>query len=102
MSTLWLLIILLAIVKLPLIALMMWMPFRAEAKQMKAEAEAADDSSADEDDGGSKILPDPYDPHPRTPLRGPWGPRRGPHDTVPPPSPPRTRTPIVNPQRIRT
>lgn len=83
---LWAWILLLAaLIKLPIAGMLLWMPFRNDEAMMSTEAP---DSS--EEDGGSKALPGgPLDPHPRRPL--PRGPRRGPHDSTPPPSPPRVR-----------
>jgi hypothetical protein len=83
----WMWIVLLAgLVKLPIAALMLWIPFRYD-ESMKAVEDASDSS---EEDGGSKALPGgPLDPHPRRPL--PHLPRRGPHGSPAPPSPPRSR-----------
>ena len=86
---LWLWILLFAgLVKIPLAGLMLWIPFRHD------DAVAAPDvSDSSEEDGGSKALPGgPLDPHPRTPH--PRGPRRGPHGSPAPPSPPRVRTSV--------
>jgi hypothetical protein len=81
----WILM-LVALVKLPIAALMLWIPFRDD--QAMAARDVPDSS---EEDGGSKALPGgPLDPHPRTPL--PRKPRRGPHGSPSPGSPPRVRT----------
>jgi hypothetical protein len=86
---LWLWIVLLAgLIKLPIAALMLWIPFRYD-EAMRAPADASDSS---EEDGGSKALPGgPLDPHPRGPL--PRKPRRGPHGSPAPAPPRRLRTP---------
>jgi hypothetical protein len=87
---LWTLIVLLALIKLPIAALMLWMPFRNDAAVSTNEPPAQSD-----DDGGSRALPaGPLDPRPRRPTPfGPFsrGPRRGPHGSPPPPSPRRVR-----------
>jgi len=86
-------IMLAAFIKLPIAGLMLWMPFRHDEAAIPDEAP---DSS--EDDGGSKALPGgPLDPHPRGPL--PRWPRRGPHGSPTPSSPPRVRTRLVGPRR---
>jgi hypothetical protein len=83
---LWILVFA-ALIKLPIAALMLWIPFRYDEAM---DARQASDSS--EEDGGSKALPGgPRDPHPRAPL--PNKPRRGPHGSPAPPPPPRVRTP---------
>ncbi len=77
----WVLIVLLGLIKLPLVALMLWMPFRSDPPP-------DDVSDSSQEDGGSKTLPGgPHDGrrHPRGPL--PRTPRRGPHGS-PSPSPP--------------
>jgi hypothetical protein len=79
-------LMLVALVKLPIAALMLWIPFRDDQAM-----QARDVPDSSEEDGGSKALPGgPMDPHPRTPL--PRKPRRGPHGSPAPPSPPRVRT----------
>lgn len=84
---LWLwVLILAALIKLPIAALMLWIPFRNDAAMISPEA-----SDSSEEDGGSRALPGgPLDPHPRGPL--PRFPRRGPHGAPSPPSPRRVRT----------
>ncbi len=73
-----------AIVKIPLAGLMLWIPYRNDEAM-----NAADVTDSSEEDGGSKALPGgPLDPHPRAPR--PRRPRRGPHGS--PASPPRVRT----------
>jgi hypothetical protein len=64
----WVLIVLLGIVKLPLAALMLWLPFRHDA----ALTSAAQAASGGDDDGGSRAPPPepgPRAPHPSPPLR---------------------------------
>jgi len=91
----WMLL-LMVIVKLPIAGLLLWIPYRYD-ESMQAP-EQSDSSS--EDDGGSKVLPGgPCDPHPRKPL--PRLPRRGPHGTPSPASPPRLR-PVRGRQALRT
>ncbi len=84
---LWLWILLFAgLVKLPLAALMLWIPYRYDDS-----THAPDSSDSSEEDGGSKALPGgPLDPHPRMPL--PRRPRRGGPHGSPSPPPPRVRT----------
>jgi hypothetical protein len=94
---LWLWIVILAgLIKLPIAALMLWIPFRYD-ESMRSPADASDSS---EEDGGSKALPGgPLDPHPHDPL--PRKPRRGPHGSPPPTPPPRVRTrPHRRPARV--
>ncbi len=70
----WVLIALLALIKLPIAGLLLWMPFRADP----TVDEPGDSSS--QDDGGTKTLPGGRSDgrrHPRGPL--PRAPRRGPH-----------------------
>ncbi|MHB8242881.1 MAG: hypothetical protein ACYDHN_12940 [Solirubrobacteraceae bacterium] len=92
----WVWIVMLAaLIKLPIAALMLWIPFRNDEAMSDP-----DPSDSSEEDGGSRALPGgPLDPHPRSPR--PPKPRRGPHGS-PPPSPARVRTklPSVRPTRI--
>lgn len=94
--SLWVLLVLLAAIKVPLAALMLWIPFRSdEAMTARHGDAAAADGGAD--DGGSKTLPggpgQPYRHDPRRPLQPrPIGPRRGPHGGASAPSPARVRT----------
>jgi hypothetical protein len=87
---LWLWIVVLAgLIKLPIAALMLWIPFRYD-ESMRAPSDVSSDSS--EEDGGSKALPGgPLDPHPHGPL--PHTPRRGPHGSPAPAPPARVRAP---------
>jgi hypothetical protein len=92
---LWVWILMLAaLVKLPVAALMLWIPFRDdEAMQTR------DLPDSSEEDGGSKALPGgPLDPHPRGPLQP--RPRRGPHGAPSPPSPSRVRTNVTRRRRF--
>ncbi len=97
---LWTLIALLALIKLPIAALMLWIPFRNDAAMNSPEPPGQSD-----DDGGTKAMPaGPLDPHPRRPLPvgpRPRRPRRGPHGTPPPPSPRRSRTAVRRARRVR-
>lgn len=97
---LWMLIVLLALIKLPIAALMLWIPFRNDAAM-----NTADPPDRSDDDGGSRALPaGPLDPRPRRPLpSGPFPrrPRRGPHGSSPPPSPRRVRIASHEHRRVR-
>jgi hypothetical protein len=74
-----------ALVKIPLAGLMLWIPYRNDEA---VSSQDVPDSS--EEDGGSKALPGgPLDPHPRAPR--PRRPRRGPHGSPSPSSPARVR-----------
>ncbi len=85
------LFVLLALIKLPLIGLMLWMPFRNDDALVASDMTDAGDSSGE--DGGSHTLPGgPLDPHPRMPL--PRSPRRDPHGSPAIPAPARVRTPV--------
>jgi len=81
----WVLILLLGLIKLPLVGLMVWLPFRSD--------EPPDDvSDSSQEDGGSKTLPGgPHNGrrHPRGPI--PRAPRRGPHGSPSPAPPERVR-----------
>jgi hypothetical protein len=92
---LWVWILMLAaLVKLPVAALMLWIPFRNDEAM-----QARDLPDSSEEDGGSKALPGgPLDPHPRGPLQP--RPRRGPHGAPSPPSPPRVRTKVTGRRRF--
>ena len=94
------LIVLLTLIKLPIAALMLWIPFRNDAAMNAAEPPDRSD-----EDGGSRALPaGPLDPHPRRPLpTGPFPnrPRRGPHGSPSPPSPARIRIAPGKTRRVR-
>lgn len=96
---LWMLIVMLALIKLPIAALMLWIPFRSDA------ALAVEPPDRSDEDGGSRALPaGPLDPRPRRPLpSGPFSPRprRGPHGSPPPPSPRRVRARSHEQRRVR-
>jgi hypothetical protein len=82
----WVLILTLGLVKLPLAALMLWIPLRSDAA---LESRPPASALSDEGDGGSRTLPDGAEGggprsgarHPRPPRGGRW-PRRGPHGGV--------------------
>jgi len=82
----WMWVLLLfGLIKLPFAGLMLWIPFRYDESQ-----QVSDPTDSSEEDGGSKALPaGPGNPHPRSPL--PRLPRRGPHGSPSPGSPPRSR-----------
>jgi hypothetical protein len=69
------------VLKIPIAALL-WLVWYA--------AKEPEPVGADEDDGGSKRPDRPHGPRPTRP------PRRGPHDGVPPPAPPRVRTRAIS------
>jgi hypothetical protein len=99
--SLWMVIVLLGLVKLPVAALMLWIPFREDQAMKVGAAGAATDGAGDseEDDGGSIAqAASPRDPHPRSPLPRPR--RRGPHGSGAPPSPRRLRRPAVSAARL--
>ena len=93
---LWMWIVLLAtLIKLPIVGLMLWIPFRNDEAMRSPELPDSSD-----EDGGSKTLPGgSSDPRPRTPL--PRWPRRGPHGAPPPPAPRRVRTSVAAISRRR-
>ena len=94
-------IVLLGLVKLPVAALMLWIPFRNDqAMSANATSGETDGARDSEDDGGSMAIgASPQDPHPRSPRPRPR--RRGPHGSGAPPSPRRIRRP-VQAARLRT
>ena len=97
----WFVFLALVLIKLPIAAVMLWLPFRSDAAMESPPA--AEPDATGEDEGGSKTLPHDF-PHdfrhhrrPRGPLHGP-GSRRGPHGGgVGGPSP----APTSSPSRIR-
>jgi hypothetical protein len=90
----WILLVSTLVIKLPIVALMLWIPFRND------EAMSAPDTpGSSEEDGGSKALPGgPLNPHPRPPL--PRWPRRGPHGSPSSAAPRRVRSPLQGPRRV--
>jgi hypothetical protein len=89
----WILL-LLTLIKLPIAALMLWIPFRDDEAMR-----APDASDSSEEDGGSHALPGgPLNPHPRAPF--PRRPRRGPQHGSPAPPPRRVRTPVRSTRRV--
>lgn len=96
--SLWLLLALVALVKLVMASLMVWIPMRSDSAMDVLEDRRGSESESDagEDEGGSKALPgSPVEPHPRLPR--PYRPRRGPHGSPSAPSPARVRKP---PRRV--
>jgi hypothetical protein len=92
----WVVLLTFGLIKLPIAALMLWIPFRADAAMasLPAEEDPQADSSG-EDEGGSKIRCGAGPgPHPRAPRPG-RRPRRGPHGEPAPPAPARARTPSL-------
>ncbi len=51
----WLVLLAFGLIKLPIAALMLWVPFRSDAAVSSLPLYASDES--DEDEGGSKALP---------------------------------------------
>jgi hypothetical protein len=100
----WLLILGFGLIKLPIALAMLWLPFRSD-ESLVALPTGEEGDSSDEDDGGSKTLPDlprrpsPHRPRPRPRWRGPRGPRRGPHGTPSPAAPARSRHARMRPKR---
>jgi hypothetical protein len=101
--SLWLLIVLFGLIKVPLAGLMLWLPFRND-EAMRATVDESTGTS--EDDGGSRTLPGgSHDPHPRRPFLGPphvptGGARRDPHGAPTPSSPPRVRAGSTRVKRV--
>src|ERR1700744_1941325 len=95
----WVLLLLLGVLKIPIAALLMWMPFRSDPAAVPGEVDADDgDAPSDEGDGGGgskKPQSPPRGPHPRSPRRHTR--RRGSHGT--PASPRRARLPVALPRR---
>jgi hypothetical protein len=101
----WLVLLGLGLIKLPVAALMLWLPFRSDAALESHPPTESPADSSDEDDGGSKTLAgEPRDPHPRLHPRVPRhgrGPHRGPHGGGAPASPARVRTARRAATRVR-
>jgi hypothetical protein len=85
----WILVLMLGLLKVPIAALMLWIPFRDDYATKPADGES--EPGAPEDDGGTMALPaSPLNPHPHSPRPRPRS--RGPHGSDPRPlSPPRIR-----------
>jgi hypothetical protein len=93
---LWVLLAAVALVKIVMAVLMVWIPMRSDSAMNVLEERSGSESDAGEDEGGSKTLPgSPAGPHPRLPR--PHRPRRGPHGSPSIPSPSRVRKP---PRRV--
>jgi len=95
----WVFIVMILLIKVPIAAMMLWLPFRHDSA-VTAVAEAPRDDEPGEEDGGG------HGPCGGTRPRWPR-PRRGPHQGVPPRSPsrvrgPRRRTRTGTRQRLRT
>lgn len=92
--SLWMLLLLFTVIKIPMLGMMLWMPFRDDHSQDVLP----DSDSSEPEDGGSKTMPaGPYDPHPRGSLCDPR-PRRGPGGCAPLASPRRARRPSAAPR----
>jgi hypothetical protein len=85
---LWVLLLLLGLVKVPIAALMLWIPLRSD-EAMSARDDGARQAQSDSgEDGGSRTPPHgPRGPLPRHPA--PHRARRGAHGSSPPPPSPR-------------
>jgi hypothetical protein len=84
-----LIVLIAAVIKLPIVGLMLWLPFRNDEAMR-----APDLPDSSDEDGGSKTLSGGCpDPHPRSPH--PRSPRRGPHGSPAPPAPRRVRTAVA-------
>ena len=90
--SLWILIVLFGLIKLPLAVLMLWLPFRSDAAMSVFEEDGHPAHPESDDEGGTKTLSggSPEVPRPRLPL--PHRPRRGPHGSPSPLAPARVRT----------
>lgn len=87
---LWSLFITLALVKLAVASMMLWLPFRTDSAVTATDDQPRTDSNDDED-GGTKVSCDERsNRHPRQPR--PRRPRRGPHGSPSPGAPRRVRT----------
>jgi hypothetical protein len=96
--SLWMFMVLMLAIKLPIAALMLWMPFRND------EAMRAANPGSSDEDGGSRTLPaGPLDPRPRSPISGRPFPRspRGPHGSPAPLSPRRARSAVGRTRRVK-
>ncbi len=84
MSTwLWVVLLTVGLIKLPIAAVMLWLPFRSDAViESLPPADSGAGDSSEEDDGGSKTLPGGVSGSDRGPrVWGPFDrrrPRRGP------------------------
>ena len=74
--SLWLILLVLGLIKVPIAALMLWIPLRSD-DAMNARDDAARAESDDEDGPGGLRVSGPTEPHPRLPRPSPR--RRGPH-----------------------
>jgi hypothetical protein len=91
--SLWMLFVLFALIKLPLIGLMLWMPFRNdEADDRARSTHPTPPTPPRRMEAAIRCPPGPIDPHPRMPL--PRTPRRDPHGSPAIPAPARVRTPV--------
>lgn len=89
---LWLLLAIVALVKIPLAALLLWVPLRSDdAMNATHDAGSAPQPPTEEGDGGGRVTRSPpRHPRPRHPL--PAGPRRDPHRSGSTSAPARART----------
>ena len=95
----WVFIVMILLIKVPIAAMMLWLPFRHDSAVAAVAEGPRDDEPGEEDNGGNG---------PSGGIRPRWPrPRRGPHQGVPPRSPsrvrgPRRRTRTGTRQRLRT
>lgn len=91
--SIWIIIILLGVLKIPAAALLLWLPFRSDSA---AEDEDDAGEAPEDGDGGIEASPQPpRGPHPRSPIG--WPRKRGPHGS--PSSPARVRVPLLRRRR---
>jgi hypothetical protein len=106
MSTwMWMVLLAFGLIKLPIAALMLWIPFRSDGAMASLYPGESATGPSEEDDGGSKTLSGAdhgggRGPHPRAPRPG-LRPRRGPHGEPAPPSPARSRLARERVTRVR-
>jgi hypothetical protein len=75
----WVILLVLGLVKVSIVALMLWIPFRRDdAMNARDDPARVDDGSDDDGPGGLRVQPAPSGPHPRLP-RPSGGRMRGPH-----------------------
>lgn len=87
---LWSLLITLALIKLAVASMMLWLPFRTDSAVIATDDPPRADSNDDEDGGIKVSSEESSTPHPRRPR--PRRPRRGPHGSPSPGAPRRVRS----------
>lgn len=86
---LWLIFLLMGLIKVPIAALMLWIPLRSDDAMSAYEGDGAPGADDDSGGGGSVRNAGPRDPHPRLPRSDKR--RRGDHDSPAPIAPSRVR-----------